>query len=75
MCALGDTFTGLSGTFWDLARSEALESRRKNLFGFLMAFCGYANALAPGLIYDDHSQIEQNNRSSASTQPENSTRL
>ena len=51
----------------DLARDEALESRKKNLFEclFLMAFWDYANALANGFVYDDHLQIKQNSRSSA----------
>jgi hypothetical protein len=50
----------------DLARAEAAESRKKNLLGCVfLPFCGYANALAHGFVYDDHSQIEQNSRSSA----------
>jgi protein O-mannosyl-transferase len=46
----------------DLARNEVAANRNKNLLGcvLLVAFLGYANALADGFVYDDHSQIEQN---------------
>jgi tetratricopeptide (TPR) repeat protein len=39
-----------------------LETRRRTLLGCLLlfAFLLYANSLANGFVYDDHSQIEQN---------------
>ena len=44
------------------ARTENAEDRKATLLGLilLLAFLAYANALAGGFVYDDHSQIEQN---------------
>jgi hypothetical protein len=45
-----------------LPRSDLAEDRKTTLLGcvLLLAFLAYANALANGFVYDDHSQIEQN---------------
>ena len=44
------------------ARAENIESRNATVLGLilLLAFLAYANTLANGFVYDDHSQIEQN---------------
>jgi tetratricopeptide (TPR) repeat protein len=46
----------------DFARHDAMESKKTTLLGclLLLAFLTYANTLANGFVYDDHSQIEQN---------------
>lgn len=45
----------------DLPRNDAAD-RKTTLLGcvLLLAFLAYANVLANGFVYDDHSQIEQN---------------